>query len=108
MEIYPTDRDIWAVNSLRQLLVCRDFKKSNILMFQPVNETFNVMKAAIGNKHQVVIKIVKQLDDLMLRDITLDDTNLPSFEIPVPSSCLLGLSLNDKPNDNPVEVEDDV
>lgn len=27
------------------------------------------MKAAIGNKHQVVIKIIKQLDDKMVRDI---------------------------------------
>lgn len=27
IEIYPTDRDIWAINSLRQLLVARDFKK---------------------------------------------------------------------------------
>ncbi len=27
------------------------------------------MKAAIGNKHQVVVKIIKQLDDKMIRDI---------------------------------------
>jgi hypothetical protein len=47
--------------------VCRDFKNTSV-NFKPVNETFNVMKAAIGDKHQVVIKIVKQLDDLMVRD----------------------------------------
>ena len=29
IELYPTDKDIWAVNSLRQLLVCKDFKKHN-------------------------------------------------------------------------------
>ena len=28
------------------------------------------MKACMGDKHQVVIKIVKQLDSQMLRDIT--------------------------------------
>jgi hypothetical protein len=71
IELYPCQRDIWAVNSLRQLLVCRDFRKhlsggvsgsgsgGGQLRFQPVNDVSNVMKAAIGGKHQVVIKIVK-------------------------------------------------
>ncbi len=70
IELHPTEKDIWAVNSLRQLLVCRDFKNQNEITFEPVNEIYNVMKAAIGNKHQVVIKIVKQLDELMIKDPT--------------------------------------
>ena len=68
IELYPTDKDIWAVNSLRQLLVCKDFKKNNQIEFTPVNEVFNVMKAAMGNKHKVIVKIVKQLDESMVRD----------------------------------------
>ena len=42
--------------------------------FQPVNSIFNVMKACMGDKHQVVIKIVKQLDSQMVRDITVKTT----------------------------------
>ena len=26
IELHPTEKDIWAVNSMRQLYVCRDFK----------------------------------------------------------------------------------
>lgn len=59
---------------MRQLFVCKDFKSklhhnNEHITFEPVNEIFNVMKAAIGNKHQIVIKIIKQLDDKMMRDI---------------------------------------
>jgi len=43
------------------------------LTFEPVNDISNVMKAAIGNKHQAIIKMVKKLDhDLMIR--ALPDT----------------------------------
>jgi hypothetical protein len=78
IELHPTDKDIWAVNSMRQLYVCRDFASAlskndqtmNLLEFLPVNDIFNVMKAAIGNKHQTIIKIVKRLDhDLMIRPL---------------------------------------
>ena len=45
----------------------------NQLEFLPVNDIFNVMKAAIGNKHQTIIKIVKRLDhDLMVRALPED------------------------------------
>ena len=58
-----------------------------------MNETFNVMKAAIGEKHQVVIKIVKQLDDLMVRDPSVpreaSRRTSDELDIPMPSSCLL-------------------
>jgi len=51
------------------------------------------MKAAIGEKHQVVIKIVKQLDDLMVRDpsIPMESSRRSSDEldIPIPSISLL-------------------
>jgi hypothetical protein len=42
----------------------------NILNFEPVNDIFNVMNAAIGNKHCAIIKIIKKLDfDLMIKAI---------------------------------------
>ena len=42
----------------------------NTLNFEPINDIFNVMNAAIGDKHQAIIKIVKKLDhDLMIRAI---------------------------------------
>ena len=72
----------------------RDFRTNNGgVEFQPVNETFNVMKAVIGPKHQVVIKIVKQLDDLMIRDVStprldISDAQPEDIEIPIPSSSL--------------------
>ena len=51
------------------------------------------MKAAIGEKHQVVIKIVKQLDDLMVRDPSVpreaSRRSSDELDIPIPSSCLL-------------------
>jgi hypothetical protein len=78
------------VNSLRQLLVSRDFKQqihhshSAKVCFEPVNDIFNVMKAAIGSKHQVVIKIIKQLDDKMVRDI-----NEQREVSDMPISCLM-------------------
>jgi hypothetical protein len=83
IELHPTDKDIWAVNSMRQLYVCRDFQSnlskndqsSSQLVFAPVNDIFNVMKAAIGNKHQAIIKIVKRLDqDLMIRSMPTNFT----------------------------------
>jgi len=92
------------VNSLRQLLVSKDFKQqihhnhSGKICFEPVNDIFNVMKAAIGNKHQVVIKIIKQLDDKMVRDI--NERSEESFiktdeiDIPLPSSCLLDMGIS--------------
>jgi hypothetical protein len=49
------------------------------------------MKAAIGNKHLVVVKIVKQMDELMVRnpyeeiEATIDEEEM--LEIPRPS-CL--------------------
>lgn len=100
IELHPTDKDIWAVNSLRQLLVCKDFKNRNEIQFETVNEVYNVMKAAIGNKHQVIIKIVKQLDELMIRDPDekqekIDDEEMEPFEIPMPASCMLdGVSIS--------------
>ena len=55
IELHPTDQDIWALNSMRQLSVCRDFKsklsKNDSIQFEPVNDISHVMKAAIGNKH---------------------------------------------------------
>lgn len=65
IELHPTDKDVWAVNTMRQLYVCRDFKSKlskASLQFEPVNLIQNVMKATIGNKHQVIIKMVKKLD----------------------------------------------
>ena len=51
----------------------------NQLEFLPVNDIFNVMKAAIGNKHQTIIKIVKRLDhDLMIRSLP-EDSELNSM-----------------------------
>jgi len=41
------------------------------LKFEPVNMIFNVMNASMGDRHQVVLKIVKQLDNMMIRDISL-------------------------------------
>lgn len=55
IELHPTDKDIWALNSMRQLSVCRDFKsklsKNDQIQFEHINEMCHVMKAAIGNKH---------------------------------------------------------
>ncbi|CDW89302.1 isoform c [Stylonychia lemnae] len=106
IELYPTEQDIWAVNSLRQLLVCKDFKQkmhhnNENISFEPVNDVFNVMKAAIGQKHQVVIKIIKQLDDKMTRDINVkkevmesSETIEDDFEIPMPSSCMMDMGIS--------------
>lgn len=74
IELHPTDKDIWAVNTMRQLFVCRDFKSKlsskASLQFDPVNLIQNVMKAAIGNKQQLIIKMVKKLDqDLMIKPV---------------------------------------
>ena len=74
IELHPTDKDIWAVNTMRQLFVCRDFKSKlsskASLQFEPVNLIQNVMKAAIGNKQQLIIKMVKKLDqDLMFKPV---------------------------------------
>ena len=60
------------------------------------------MKAAIGNKHQVVIKIVKQLDDLMIRDPSISpvsiensfEEDLDPFEIPMPSCALMDMGVS--------------
>jgi hypothetical protein len=43
--------------------------KQIYLKFEPSNQIFNVMKASMGDRHQVVLKIVKQLDNMMIRDI---------------------------------------
>ena len=64
IELHPTERSIWALNSLRQLFVCKGesfqeltecFKKSNQkavqIQFEPINAIFNVMKACMGDKH---------------------------------------------------------
>ena len=81
IELMPTENDIWALNNMRQLYVCRDFKlklnkkqkegqhvSSSQLTFEPINDTFNVMKAVMGERHQVIIKMVKRLDgELMVR-----------------------------------------
>jgi hypothetical protein len=83
---------------LRQLLVARDFKKHQTVIFSPVNDIFNVMKAAVGNKHQVVVKIVKQLDELMVRDPYEPSQQSmieeDSFEIPRPSYLDMEVSIN--------------
>lgn len=81
IELHPTAHKIWAVNSLRQLFLCtsESFKelmdstqsRQVQLVFEPVNNVFNVMKACMGDRHQVVIKIVKQLDTMMMRDINV-------------------------------------
>jgi hypothetical protein len=40
----------------------------NNLNFEPINDIFNVMNAAISDKHFAIIKIVKKLDfDLMIK-----------------------------------------
>ena len=58
------------------------------------------MKAAIGNKHQVIIKIVKQLDSLMIRDPYEEvekntEEELEPFELPVPSCLMMeGISIS--------------
>ena len=71
------------------------------ISFEPVNDAFNVMKAAIGPKHQVVIKIIKQLDDKMTRDINVmkeinksNEYPEDDFEIPMPSSCMMDLGIS--------------
>ena len=73
IELHPTDKDIWALNSMRQLSVCRDFKsklsKHDQIQFEHCNDMCHVMKAAIGNKHQAVIKIVKKLDDSLMKRV---------------------------------------
>lgn len=77
IELYPTEKNIWALNSMRQLYYCKNYKnylsKNDELTFAPVNDVSNVMKASITEKHQVIIKIVKKLDhDLMVRIIPED------------------------------------
>ena len=74
IELYPSNTNIWAINNLRQLLVCKDphsEKNSGNLQFESVNTVFNVMSAAISDKHQVVLRMIKQLDALMVRDINI-------------------------------------
>jgi hypothetical protein len=81
--------------------VCKDFKKHNQIEFTPVNEIFNVMKAAMGNKHQVIVKIVKQLDETMVRDPYeeeggvegMDDGEEEMGEIPIPSSSMMEMGV---------------
>ncbi len=67
------------------------------MIFSPVNDIFNVMKAAVGNKHQVVVKIVKQLDELMVRDPYEPSQQSmieeDSFEIPRPSYLDMEVSI---------------
>ena len=77
IELLPTESDIWAINNLRQLYVCRDFQSklknskeesAERLSFEPINSIFNVMNGAMGNNHQVIVKMVKSLDcELMVR-----------------------------------------
>lgn len=57
------------------------------------------MKANIGHKHQVVIKIVKQLDDLMIRNPSIEQEQAteemyPEPEIPMPSSCFMDMGVS--------------
>mmetsp|Transcript_37533 Transcript_37533/g.57503 ORF Transcript_37533/g.57503 Transcript_37533/m.57503 type:complete len:340 (-) Transcript_37533:1980-2999(-) len=52
IELHPTERDLWAVNSMRQLFVCKDYKSKmpkgeqgsngGSIAFQPFNEILNV------------------------------------------------------------------
>ena len=38
------------------------------MSFEPINSIFNVMNGAMGNNHQVIVKMVKSLDcELMVR-----------------------------------------
>jgi len=68
IDLQASDKgEIWVLNSLRQLFVCRNFNY-NELVFEPVNEAFNVFKISLGAMHQAVIKIEKELDELMVRD----------------------------------------
>ena len=77
--------------------MARDFKKhQSSVQFIPVNDIFNVMKAAIGNKHQVVVKIVKQMDELMVRDPYEESSEINeelSIEIPRPTCLDLGVEI---------------
>lgn len=75
IELFPSEKDIWALNSMRQLFVCQDFKqnlnKSGSVTFEPVNHISNVMTAAVSKKQIFAIKIVKLLDEeLMTRKIS--------------------------------------
>jgi len=54
IELYPTHNHIWAINNLKQLFVCKDpnsERNSANLKFEHVNTIFNVMSAAISDKH---------------------------------------------------------
>lgn len=82
--------------------MCKDFKKHNQIEFTPVNEIFNVMKAAMGNKHQVIVKIVKQLDETMVRDPYEEEAGVEGVvdgeyeemgEIPIPSSSIMEMGV---------------
>ena len=75
IELFPSEKDIWALNSMRQLFVCQDFKqhlnKQGSVTFEPVNHISNVMTAAVSKKQIFAIKIVKLLDEeLMTRKIS--------------------------------------
>jgi hypothetical protein len=57
------------------------------------------MKAAMGNKHQVVIKIIKQLDESMVRDPYEEEVNEEEeqedlCEVPVPSCSLIEMGVS--------------
>jgi len=47
-------------------MLCRN-PAAHPLLFEPVNSIFNVMSAGISSKHQIICKMVKQLDFQMIR-----------------------------------------
>ena len=85
IDVYPEHAEIYAINSKRQLFHCSsNFRSgSEIIKFKQVNKMYNVMKCAINNGTIIAMKLVKQLDqmmmikrdpndELMLSDICLD------------------------------------
>jgi hypothetical protein len=50
VEIYPTSQRIWAITSLRQIMVC-DEPTASQLKFTHYNGIFNVMNASTSDKH---------------------------------------------------------
>jgi len=75
---------MWALNSLRQLFIC-DKINYNELSFKPCNEAFNVLKASFGSELKFVVKIEKELDELMVRDPFTNISEEEDFFIPKPS-----------------------
>ena len=64
----------------------------------PVNDSFNVMRGSFSNKHRVVVKLTKKLDELMIRDVwheKEESEGEEDFSIPVPSCYEYGAYSSD-------------